>query len=212
MTYRVFQIGQGTPVVATATLQLLPTGVSGSRGALRRLVHPDAATFPPVVYYRNPDRLYNFDGEELRHPITAAVRTLTATRTVRFEEETGDVVVVEEWTADGGLSVPLFLFQQLYEYLVNPPDNDPLAPSYILWEPRDQTTDVWRVELLQLQVGGGSPGRFSMRRWQAGGGPNDPRVPGALVLTPTDVMDVSPTALLDQPVFLTMRLVSVVEA
>lgn len=210
MPFRIYQIAQGEAVIAETTVQILPSGVSGQRGALRRLVHPDPDTFPPVVYYRNPDRLYNFDGEELRHPITAAVRTLASTRTVRFEELTEDVIVVEEWNAEGGLSMPLFLFQQLYEYLVNPPANDPLAPSYIHWEPRDQTDDVWEVEFLQLQVGGGSPGRYSMKRWQADGGPNDSRTPGALILTPTDTMDVSPTALLDQPVFLTMRLIGVV--
>lgn len=204
-TSRLYQILQGTPITATPTVQLLPSGVQGTRGALRRLVHPEDSTWPAIVYYRNPDRTLNFSTDYLRHPINSLVRTASSTKLVRFEEVAEDVIVTELWEAGGGLSLPLFVIHQLYEYLNNPPAFSATAQQYIVWEPRDETDDTYRVQVIGLQVGGGG-GRYNMRRRWSNGGPNDPTTPGT-ILTPTDTMDVSPNPLMDQPVALTMRII-----
>lgn len=206
MPFRIFQVQQGTPIAATSTIQLLPSGLTGTRGALRRLVHPDGATFPPALYWRNPDRIFNFDADVLRAPIVEVVRTLSASRTIRFEEIEEDVLITEVWTADSGISMPLFMLRWLYELVLNPPAFDALNQEYVRWEPRDRTDDAWHVQLLRLQVGGGNPGTFDVAHRTAGGGPNDPSAPGD-VLAPTDVLEVSPTAFLDRPVSLTMRVI-----
>ena len=103
--------------------------------------------------------------------------------------------------------MPIFLFRQLYEYVNNEPVFAAVGQTYIVWEPRDESDSTWNVEMISLKVGGGTPGRFNIKKYQSRGGPNDPQTPGT-VLTPTDTMDVSPTALIDQPVTLTMRIVS----
>lgn len=207
MTVRIYQIMQGLPITASSTLQLLPSGLTGTRGALRRLVHPDTANFPALIYYQNPTRTYNFDSDVLRHPLTALTRTLSSSKLVRFEEVTEDVVITEVWEPGGGLSMPLFLARQLYEYVLNPPAFAAIGQTYITWEPRDETDSTWNVELIEMQVGSGSPGKYNFKKYQSWGGPNDLQTPGP-VLTPTDTMDVSPTALIDQAVSVTMRVVS----
>ena len=211
MSFRIYQLQQGVAVVATSTVFLLPSGLAGTRGALRRLVHPDAGLLPPLIYYLNPTRTFNFSTDVLRHPIASVVRTLSTSKTIRFEEVTEDVVVVEQWEIGGGVSMPLFMAHQLMEYLNNPPAFSSINQPYIIWEPRDETADTYEVEVLGVQIGGGSPGKFSMKRFIGSGGPNDPDNPGP-VDTPTDTMDVSPTALIDQVVTVTMRIISKIEA
>ena len=211
MSYRIYQLQQGVAVEVTSTIVLLPSGLSGTRGALRRLVHPDSGNFPPIVYYLNPTRTFNFSTDVLRHPIASVVRTLTSSKTIRFEEVVEDVVVVEQWEIGGGVSMPLFLCHQLYEYSNNPPEFSSVNQQYIIWEPRDETADTYEVEVLGVQVGGGSPGKYSMKRYLGDGGPNDPNNPGP-VLSPLDTLDVSPTALIDQVVMVTMRIISKIEA
>jgi len=206
MTYRIYQIGQGVPVEAVSSVQLLSVGVEGTLGALRRLVHPDGDVFPPLTYYTNPIRTFNFATDTLRHPIVNVSRTLSSTKVIRFEEVVEDVVVTEVWEPIGGLSMPFFMLAYLYEYLNNPPALDIANPQYIIWEPRDETTDTYKVELIGVQVGGGSPGKFNMRQYRARGGPNGVSGLGTID-TPTDTMDVVPSTLLDQPVSVTMRIV-----
>jgi hypothetical protein len=211
VSFRIYQLQQGVEVEAESTVFLLPSGLSGVRGALRRLVHPDSGEFPPLVYYLNPTRTFNFSTDVLRHPIAAVVRTLSSSKTIRFEEVIEDVVVVEQWETGGGVSMPLFMAHQLMEYLNNPPAFASVNQTYIIWEPRDETDDTYEVEVLGVQIGGGSPGKYSMKRFIASGGPSDPDNPGPID-TPTDTMDVSPTALIDQVVTVTMRIISKIEA
>jgi hypothetical protein len=181
--------------------------VAGDRSALCRLVHPDDSTFPPVVYYKNPDLRYNFSTDVLRHPIASVVRTASSSKLVRFEEVEEDAIITGVWVGGGRfLSLPLFIVHQLYEYVNNPPDFNALSQEYIIWEPRNETDDTFQVEVIGLQVGGGTPGKYAMKRWFAGGGPNDPLSPGPGD-TPTDTMDVAPTALLNENVILTMRMI-----
>ncbi len=207
MSSRLYTYLQGASVTAAATLQLLPSGSTGTRGALRRLVHPDSANFSPLVYYRNPDRQGNFDTDVLRTPIVSVIRTAAASRTLRFEEIESDVLVREQWLPEGGLSMPDFMFRQLYEYYVNVPDFSATNQEYITWEPRDETTSSWKVQIIDLNVGGNTLGTYNIRKYIAAGGPSDPLDPGPL-FTPTDGLDVSPGApILDAPVTLTMRII-----
>lgn len=204
MTYRIYQLQQGVPITSAPTIQLLPSGLVGTRGALRTLVHPTSATFPQITYYKNPDVTVNYDSDTLRTPIVDVVRTLSSSKLVRFEEVVEDVVVQEIWQPGGGLSMPVFLFRQLYEYVLNPPPFDTVAQTYIQWAPRDRSDQVFDVQLIGLQAGNGG---YRTRYFQARGGPNDAAVPGP-VLTPTDTMDVSPTAIMDEVVTLTIRIVA----
>ncbi len=211
MTRRVFQLLQGVPVVAAPTVQLLPAGEVGDRGALRRLVHPDTRNFPPLVYYLNPTRTFNFDTDVLRSPIISTTRTLNSTVTTRFEEVVEDVIVIERWEPLGGLSIPTFVWREFYNYWVNPPAFSQTDQEYIRWYPRDETTSSYDIEIVDLRVGGGSPGRYGIRKHRSIGGPNDDRAPGP-TLTPTDTMDVSPSSILDQPLDLFMRMIREVPA
>lgn len=206
ITSRLYQILQGLPITATPSVQLLPSGITGTRGSLCRLVHPESDDWPPIVYYRNPDRRFNFSTDYMRHPLISVIRTASSSKLLRFEEVVEDVIVTEVWNAGGGLSVPLFMVHQIYEYLNNPPAFSALAQEYIIWEPRDETDDTYWVQMVGAQVGGGSPGAFNMKRWWARGGPNDPWTPGPID-TPTDTMDVSPNPLIDQPLVLAMRII-----
>lgn len=207
MTFRIYQVQQGVPITAVSSLQLLSAGEAGTATAHRRLVHPDGDLFPPITYYTNPTRTFNFANDVLRHPIVDVTRTLTSSRTIRFEEVVEDVIVTEQWEPIGGLSMPFFMYAFLYEYLVNPPELDIANQQYIIWEPRDETVATFRVEVIGLQLGSGNPGRHSIRRLRAKGGPSD----GGTIATPTDTMDTSPTSILDVLVTLTMRIIEQVE-
>jgi len=201
---RTYQINQGIPVSSTGQVTLLPAGLTGTRGARRRLVHPDTTSFSPVLYDRNPQRTVNFDNDVLLKPAVTVVKTATSTRVVRFDELEEDVIVTEIWEAAGGLSVPGYFFRQLYEMAVNQPAFVPSAPVYIQWEPRDRTDDVYNVEIVGFGLGGQA---YDFRPWVSEGGPNDPNNPGT-ILTPTDVLDVTPAEILDRPITLSMRIVA----
>ncbi len=86
----------------------------------------------------------------------------------RFDQVDADVVVTEVWIgSDQKLSMPAFMFRQLYEYLVNPPDWAPSAPVYVQWQPQDKNAKTYNVELLRLVVGsGGDPSQlFDVNEW-----------------------------------------------
>jgi hypothetical protein len=200
-----YQIQQGLPSTSTPSVTLLPSGLAGDLGSLSRLVHPDDDNLPPVVYYKNPDRRSNFSTDVLKHPITKLVRTASSSKLIRFEEVTEDVVVTETWTPSGGLSLPLFMVHQIYEYLDNAPAFSATNQEYIVWEPRNETDDTYHVEIVDFFVGS-TARKFNMKRYMSNGGPFDPFNPGSK-MTPTDTMDVSPTALIDQQAVLIMRIV-----
>ncbi len=208
MSLRIFQILQGAATAAVSTQQLLTAGLTGTRGALRKLSHPDTINFPPLTYFRNPDRLLNYGNEVLRHPITDVERTLSSSKTVRFEQVDEDVVITETWNAQGGVSLPLGFFNSLYELLVNPPVFSATAQTFIQWEPRDRSTEKWNVEFLEMQLGT-QRFAFDTRYLIAEGGPTDPGNPGT-INTPTDTVESVASALFDQPLSLRFRLISLV--
>lgn len=202
-TFDDFEIVQGTPVEEPDAAPLLPLGSTGTVGALRTLTHPDSDGFPPIAYQRNPDITSNLLGEVVPTPIAATRRTLNTTIVTRFEGKLSDVVVEEVWqgSPNNRASMPTYFLKQLYNYLVNPPVLNPSAQTYIVWRPRDESDKAYNVELFALKVGGG----------------NDQQVlffKDFRLKTPSDIQnglqgfDVSDTGLVDQPVTLSMHIVS----
>ena len=200
-----FPIYAGVPISATSSVTLVETGMTGDRTAKTRLVHPDAVTFPPLVYYRNPDRRWNFDQAPLLAPIVNVQRTIGSTRVTRFEQGVEDVLVTEVWeSGQGRASMTASQFRLLYELLINPPAFDPNAPEYIQWEPRNETDSVFNVELLALQLGGSGENPYDVRVWRATGG----QYHGGTVREPIDSLDLVESGLVDREVRLSMRIVS----
>lgn len=156
---RLYEIFQGTPTVVDEVVTILGLGPTGDATLRRRLVHPDAANFEPILYWSNPDRTFNLDNELLRAPLTAVLRALEGSAVTRFDQVDADVVITEVWQATNQkFSMPAFLFRQLYEYLLNPPAWTPSAPIFIQYSPQDKNPKTYNVELVRLVVGsGGDP-------------------------------------------------------
>lgn len=199
-------IGQGVPSAAQDTLEIYPSGQSGTLGAKRILTHPDGVNFPPIVYYSNPTRTFNLDNEVLIPPAAESIETLTSQQVVRFQRVLQQVVASEVWEASEGrdAAMPTSQFRQLYEYLRNPPAYDPLAQTYVTWQPRDKSDLTYNVQLFALSVGGGNDrlSAFDV---------DDRRLPASPeIKNPLETMDVSPDGLLTRQVTLRLAIVSVV--
>lgn len=207
---KVYTILQGTPASAAAALTFLGTGSQGTRGALRRLVHPNSS-FPPITYWGNPDRTFGMDNDALFSPRVGAFRGLEDTTLVRFDDDIRDVIVTEIWTAVQGvrLSMPTFFWRLLYEYWINEPDYSPTAQEYIQYEPRDRNGYTYNVELMRLTVGGGAQNNqlFDIADIRQPGGKYDPDV-SATIKNSTDSLNVLETGVLDRTVLFQFKIVS----
>ena len=159
---RLYEIFQGTPTTVDEAVTILGLGPTGDATARRRLVHPDAANFEPILYFMNPDRTLNLDNEVLRAPLTAVHRMLEGSAVSRFEQVDADILITETWQGSSQkFSMPGFMFRQLYEYLLNPPAWTPSAPVYIQYSPQDKNPNTYDVELIRLVVGsGGDPSQL----------------------------------------------------
>lgn len=210
---KIFPISGGTPLSTSTGLTFLGMGEAGERGALRRLTHPNSS-FPPIVYFSNPDRTFNIDNEVLPAPRVSAHRGLESTTLVRFEDTIDDVIVTEIWTAIQGrrLSMPTFFFRQLYEYLLNEPDYAPAAQTYIQYEPRDRNAHVYNVEMMRVAVGGGAQNNqlFDISDIRQKGGKYDPNQPNANIMNSSDGLSALETGLIDRTVQLQFKIVSLV--
>lgn len=198
----VFIIGLGTPTVVAPSLTIMSIGSEGELGALRTLTHPDSDHFAPFAYYRNPDFTSNLYNQVLTAPDARLQKTASSSVLIRQEGVLRDVTCEETWGAQQGrqASMPTFLFLQLYEYLVNPPEFDALAQTYIQWRPRDRSLLAYNVHLFKLIVGRGSKERvFTVK---------DIRGAATGIASPLDTMDVSPTGLMDQAVTASLHIVS----
>lgn len=172
---RPFQISVGTPTTLSDTTTIIGSQTQGTPNALRVLTHPDAANFPAISYYRNPDEDYNIDNDVLFAPITTVTLTQGSTRLTRHTRALEDVIVTEVWTTRLGLSMPVATARLMYEYFVNPPafSSDPLLQTYITWQPRDKNDFTYNVEIVDMQVGGGEENRqFKMSTVNDPGGAN----------------------------------------
>lgn len=210
--FRVYEIFQGTSTTVSTETTLLGIGSAGDPAAKRRLIHPDTANLPPIVYNTNPDRTTNLDNEVLVAPLVSVDRTLDSTRVTRFETKLEDRIVRETWLADQAkAAMPTALFRKLYEYLVNPPAFDPLNPVFIQWEPRDKvvnsdgTPRAFNVELVGLTVGQGETGQeFDLVDVRSRG--------GDIFRAGFDGLEAEPTGVVDRTVTLTFLVVSEVTA
>jgi hypothetical protein len=199
---RIYSIFAGSPVSAALGVTLLGIGSPATPAAKRRLTHPDTAIVP-VTYFANPDETDNFDLEPLPRPDAMALKTLTSTRVVRFEETLEDVIVTERWIGEGAkAAMPSFFFRQLYNLWLNPPDLSVSNPVYVQWEPRDQGTIVYKVELLSLTAGGDAA--IQSTELLAQGGKFD----GGTYEAPLDPLNALRTGLVPKTVELTMRIVA----
>ena len=203
-------IQQGAPTIVEEPITFLGTGSAGDPDACRRLVFPAGVSplLAPIVYQvtdlgicLNPTRTFNLDNTVLPHPVTNPVKTIGSTRVVRFDQETEDVIVTEQWDVDGGSSMPTFFLRLLYEYLINQPPFDPSQIDFITWEPRDRSDRIYSVDLLSLSVGGGTgETQFDIRDIRGKGGDE--------VAKGTDFLNTLPTGLVDQEVSLRMRIIA----
>jgi hypothetical protein len=211
-------IQQGDPVVVEDAITFIGTGSEGDQNACRRLVFPATISplLAPIVYAIessgvciNPDRTLNFDKNPLFHPITSTVRTIGATRVVRFEEVEEDVIVTELWEGgDARSPFPTSFFRLLYEYLINAPPFTTGQTDFIVWEPRDRTDRTYQVELLSLSIGGGQgETRFDVKDLRTPGGLNDSLFPGTIA-NALDDLNTLPTGLIDRECRLRMRIIA----
>ena len=213
--YRTYTIQQGVEAAIEDTRILLGSGSEGTTNARRVLEHPDSANFPPITYEDNPDITWNLDNIVLPAPIASAHLTLGSTRVVRFERQTEDVIITEQWSG-GRERSPMVtaFFRLLYEYLVNPPED---TDTYITWQPRDRNDLEYNVEFLELRVSsGGLPDQiFRVADLRERGGELDPNAPtvGTDGKHPGGLDSVwpTPTGLIDQAVTLRFRIVEEVE-
>ena len=207
---KIYPISLGVPTEAAVGLTFLGTGSAGTRGALRRLVHPDPS-LPPITYWSNPDRTFNLDNDVLPSPRVSAMRGLEETTLVRFDDAISDVIITEIWTAAEGrrMSVPTFFFRLLYEYWTNEPDYEPLAQTYIQWEPRDRNDHVYDVEIMRVTVGGGAENNqmFDVADVRQRGGKYDPDH-DAPYLNSTDSLNTLETGVLDRTMQMQFKIVA----
>ena len=207
---KVYPISQGTPVTAAVGLTFIGTRSDGTRGAQRRLVHPNSS-LPPITYFSNPDRQFNMDNDALIDAQVTAFRGLEDTTLVRFDSTLSDVIITEIWTAIAGsrYSMPTFFFRQLYEYFINEPDYDPVAQEYIQYQPRDRNDFTYNIEVMRLSVGGGAQNNqlYDVADVRQKGGLYDPDL-AATIMNSTDDLNVLETGLLDRTVQFQFRLVS----
>lgn len=204
---RLYRVWLGTPTTADEGVTILGMGPTGDPLERRRLVHPDAVNFPPILYFQNPDRTFNMDNDALRAPITQVIRALSGSVVTRFDEELADVIVTEVWTgSDEKFAMPGFQFRQLYEYVINPPAWVPSNPVYVQYSPQDKNAKTFNVELLRLAVGaGGDPTQLYdvTEYFPAGqGGAYDP------LAMLDDGFAVEGSGLIDRTVVLQMKIVS----
>lgn len=197
----------GSTVTASTSQTILDAGASGDPTAKRRLVHPDSATFPPLVYASNPDRTTNYlRGQVIASPITGTTRTLDDTKLTRYERELRDVIVTEVWTAQGGRKASMTGAQlvQLVTLFLNPPEFNPVSQTYINWEPREGGSKVYQVEIVSLTVRpANSEEPLDVREIFSGGG----IFGSGSIQAALDSLESVQTGILDGEVRLTMKVV-----
>jgi hypothetical protein len=131
-----------------AELTLLPE--NQGTDALRELHYPNDL-LPPLIYEKMPDRWENFDSEPLTaRPELKSEMTLAGNQHVRWPGYQGDRPVKEVWKGDDRRAPMLaYFFRRLWEYYANPP-----SEGYIVWYPKDRTSQGYYIEIESLTAGG----------------------------------------------------------
>lgn len=195
-------IGLGTPTVAVSTLTILSIGEEGDPSALGLLTHPLSGDFAPITYQRNPDFTTNLDNEVWPAPDAQLIKTSTSSKLVRTEGLLADVVCDEGWIGQAGSRAAMrsFFARQLYEYLINPPAFSATAQTFIVWQPRYRSNRSYNVEFYKMVIGSGSGAQVFNA--------HELRGAGVVIQSPFDGGDVSPSGLIDQPVTISLHIVS----
>lgn len=151
-TYTIFPSSAPAETTSTTILGTASAGTAGARGLL---THPDSATFPPITYEVNPDRVINLDNEALPGRLSQTILTLSDRKLVSFTESLSDVVCTEIWQASGPkIAMTTAFWRLLYEYYRNPPPFDQFNQTYIQWSPAYRTDKVYNVQIIDLLTGG----------------------------------------------------------
>jgi hypothetical protein len=142
-------IGDATADVTQLDI-VLQANLTGTL-ALRQLVYPDAAVLAPFTYEKNPDDWTNFDVSPLvKRPTVGVLKTLEDTKLTGWQGFARDASVVETWKgSETEAPITLNFFRQLYAYYENPPTN-----GFIVWHPKDRTTNSYNILIEDLTVGG----------------------------------------------------------
>jgi hypothetical protein len=157
MGTRVFQYFPGATVETEAAISHVELASAGDPTAKTRLVYPSIApaapALNPITYFVNPDRRMGFDNDDLPLlPNRSLVMTVDDQVVLSFPKTVVDIVITEKWTVAGGkLSMSSAMMRELRGYHENPPDPDVLG--WITWQPAEQSTRTYQIQMLSLQVG-----------------------------------------------------------
>jgi hypothetical protein len=130
---------------------------------LRVMTHPSFAEESGVgiyTYDSNPDETHNFHIVPARRVETIVQKTISSSILVRQPENDEDVIVTEIWTGGGNkLSILADQYRTFYNFWVTIPE----VGEYIVWEPKDITTDTYQIEIVDVQLGGTETNYFERR-------------------------------------------------
>lgn len=198
---RVFEILLGTPAEEEEDIVFVPLASAGDLDAKSRLVYPGTSpALSPIVYFSNPDRRLGFDNEPIIEPSSQVIQTLDSQQLLSFTRSIVDVIVVETWTIEAGkLAMPISMYRELRAYILNPP----AAGLFINWEPQNQSTKAYQVQLVSLKAGTSAIPEAAEFQPRGHGG-------GAVVAGPADDLDVSlsTSGFLEVQCELTLRIVA----
>ncbi len=155
MGLRVFQYSLGAAVAQASTIRFTELASDGDPAAKSILTFPGASPpFPPIVYFTNPDIRRGFDNDSLLLPPSSTLtKTLSSHVLTSFENTIEDRIIEEVWTAEGGkLSMPTGFWRELRNYNENRPD--PEVDGFITWQPRNQGSKTYEIQIVHLTAGG----------------------------------------------------------
>lgn len=141
-------IQAASPVSESVQLAVIPALSSGVLGK-GRLVHPSLGT---LDYFLEPHQWTNIDGDVLIPPIWSSAKTLSSTANTLWPGALRDVVCVESWIPEKGLSMPLSMLRTMAAFYLNPPDL--AAGQYVEWYPNYTSELGFKVIIEDLKVDG----------------------------------------------------------
>lgn len=105
-----------------------------------------------VPYPLLPKKTLNFSRDLLPRRDYNIEKTLTSKKLSLWDAQVEDIIITEEWSADGGLSFPWEFFHDLHRIYTTPVDW--LNGEYMVWRPLDRTDKVFPVQLYNIEVDG----------------------------------------------------------
>jgi hypothetical protein len=115
---------------------------------LRIITHPSFSQTEGVgiyTYPQNPHNTLNFHTAPLKRIDSVVHKTIGGSVIVKRAEENHDVVISEIWRGEDG-SMLAAQFLKFWDFL----QTEPPIGEYLTWAPRDLTTEVYSIELLDI--------------------------------------------------------------